>query len=92
MKSLVALFLFTYGHAGFAEPLMERVRVAPGGHVFALGQTPRIFRPWGMNYGNAGRLMEDFWNEEWETIAGDFHELEFRLPAVFWRSWRTCTR
>jgi hypothetical protein len=29
-----------------------------------------------MNYGNAGRLMEDFWDHEWETIAGDFRELK----------------
>jgi hypothetical protein len=29
-----------------------------------------------MNYGNAGRLMEDFWNTDWETFGGDFRELK----------------
>jgi hypothetical protein len=28
-----------------------------------------------MNYGNKGRLVEDFWNEEWPTLAKDFREL-----------------
>ena len=25
-----------------------------------------------MNYGNAGRLMEDFWDTDWQTFAADF--------------------
>ncbi|HWN93896.1 MAG TPA: cellulase family glycosylhydrolase [Methylomirabilota bacterium] len=29
-----------------------------------------------MNYGNGGRLMEDFWDGEWETLEGDFRELK----------------
>jgi len=29
-----------------------------------------------MNYGNAGRLMEDFWDRDWDTLAGDFRELK----------------
>ena len=28
-----------------------------------------------MNYGNAGRLLEDFWDAEWSTIVGDFAEM-----------------
>ncbi|HET6406413.1 MAG TPA: cellulase family glycosylhydrolase [Chthoniobacteraceae bacterium] len=34
------------------------------------------FRPWGVNYGNEGRLMEDFWESEWETIESDFREIK----------------
>lgn len=55
---------------------MERVRVAADGRGFVLAGTQREFHPWGMNYGNAGRLMEDFWNEDWATIAEDFRELK----------------
>lgn len=29
-----------------------------------------------MNYGNTGRLMEDFWETDWKTFAGDFRELK----------------
>lgn len=29
-----------------------------------------------MNYGNNHRLMEDFWETEWETFAGDFREMK----------------
>ncbi|MGV3721342.1 MAG: cellulase family glycosylhydrolase [Actinomycetota bacterium] len=29
-----------------------------------------------MNYGNNGRLIEDFWDAEWETVAGDFREMK----------------
>lgn len=59
-----------------AQPPLERIRVAEGSHRFVLAESQREFRPWGMNYGNAGRLMEDFWNEDWETLAGDFRELK----------------
>jgi len=58
-------------HAG-----MERIKVAPDGKGFNTAQSRRQFVPWGMNYGNAGRLMEDFWDKDWETLAGDFRKLK----------------
>jgi hypothetical protein len=54
---------------------LERIIAAQDGRGFITAGSKRSFRPWGMNYGNGGRLMEDFWNEDWKTIAGDFHEL-----------------
>jgi hypothetical protein len=39
-------------------------------------KSQKPFHPWGMNYGNAGRLMEDFWDQDWKTFAGDFRELK----------------
>lgn len=59
--------------AAAAEPI-ERVRAESTG--FRLADSGRPFRPWGMNYGNEGRLMEDFWREDWETFAGDFKEMK----------------
>ena len=41
-----------------------------------MGESKTPFHPWGMNYGNAGRLMEDFWESDWETFAGDFREMK----------------
>lgn len=54
---------------------MRRVVLAANGHGFVVQGTRQVFRPWGMNYGNNGRLMEDFWDQDWETLAGDFREL-----------------
>ena len=76
MKTLAALLLLWSGHALSAAAPMERVRVAAEGRGFVLGQSARVFHPWGMNYGNAGRLMEDLWNDDWETFAADFRELK----------------
>ncbi len=54
---------------------MRRVAVSPDQRGFVFVGTPEPFHPWGMNYGNAGRLMEDFWDGEWESLAADFQEL-----------------
>src|SRR5687768_14171129 len=59
-----------------AWPKMERIIVAPDGRGFVLSGSGRPFRPWGMNYGNAGRLMEDFWDNDWQTFAQDFRDLK----------------
>jgi hypothetical protein len=55
---------------------MPRIVVSPDQRGFVFAGTTTPFHPWGMNYGNAGRLMEDFWDGEWETLAGDFRELK----------------
>ncbi|MBI4660400.1 MAG: cellulase family glycosylhydrolase [Verrucomicrobia bacterium] len=55
---------------------LERIVVEPDGRGFISEQSKRPFHPWGMNYGNAGRLMEDFWDRDWDTLADDFRELK----------------
>jgi len=55
--------------------LMARVVVSEDGRGLMLEGTKQPFHPWGMNYGNGGRLMEDFWDADWETLAGDFRKL-----------------
>ncbi len=55
---------------------MERIRVSADGRGFELVESGRPFVPWGMNYGNDGRLIEDFWETEWPTIAEDFREMK----------------
>ncbi|MCI0540599.1 MAG: hypothetical protein L0Z50_35815, partial [Verrucomicrobiales bacterium] len=54
---------------------MEHIIAAADRSGFVTVKAGQPFRPWGMNYGNAGRLMEDFWDTDWETLAGDFREL-----------------
>ena len=60
---------------------MARVRVADDGRGFALDPSGRPFTPWGLNYGNAGRLPEDYWRAEWPTVVNDFQEMK-RLGAT----------
>lgn len=54
---------------------LERIVVTSDGRGFVTAESRRAFHPWGVNYGNAGRLMEDFWNDDWSRFAGDFREL-----------------
>ena len=54
---------------------LERVRVAKDGKGFVTEPSGKAFVPWGVNYGNHGRLMEDFW-EDWDVIAADFAEIK----------------
>jgi hypothetical protein len=55
-----------------ATPGMERVESAQNGRGFVSVPSRRPFHPWGNNYGNNGRLIEDFWEAEWPAIAQDF--------------------
>ncbi len=55
---------------------LPAVQINSKGSGFVSGDPPRIFRPWGLNYGNAGRLIEDFWEKEWATVEGDFHAMK----------------
>lgn len=55
---------------------LEPVRVSRDGGSFILADSGKPFRVWGVNYdhdsvGN-GRLLEDYWVAEWETVRGDF--------------------
>jgi hypothetical protein len=54
---------------------VERIVVSPDGRGFVEARSGRAFHPWGFNYGNAGRLMEDFWIEDWRTLENDFLEM-----------------
>jgi hypothetical protein len=72
MTSVVLLLTLAASGAGD----LPRVEVARDGKGFVLAPTGQRFVPWGLNYGNAGRLLEDFWETEWATVAGDFREMK----------------
>lgn len=59
-----------------AKAPMSRIQ-ADGDHFVAAG-SDRIFRPWGVNYDHDrdGRLLEDYWVDEWETVESDFQEMK----------------
>jgi hypothetical protein len=83
MKARFALFVA----CGFATCLaqiapacaddLERIRVSSDMRSFVLNDSGRKFVPWGFNYDHdeRGRLIEDYWIDEWEKVAQDFGEM-----------------
>ena len=65
---------------GLPSRALEPVRVSHDGKSFVLAESGKPFRVWGVNYdhdakGN-GRLLEDYWETEWETVRADFEEIK----------------
>lgn len=80
--SLLAALSLAFGFVAVNQAgALEAVRVAPDGKSFVLAESGRAFRVWGVNYdhdseGENGRLLEDYWDVEWETVRGDFQEMK----------------
>jgi hypothetical protein len=57
---------------------LPAVRVSDDGRGFVLAGTAARFRPWGFNYDHddGGRLIEDYWQSNWQTVAEDFREMK----------------
>lgn len=57
---------------------MSWIRVADDHHRFVAGTPPRPFVPWGFNYDHDenGRLLEDYWENEWPKVERDFQEMK----------------
>jgi len=63
-----------------APPPQELDRIRPSEdrtHFVREGTNKRIVM-WGFNYDHddAGRLLEDYWGDEWATVAEDFREMK----------------
>ncbi|MBI3865761.1 MAG: cellulase family glycosylhydrolase [Planctomycetia bacterium] len=56
---------------------LERVQVSGDKQGFILDESKRPFVPWGFNYDHdeTGRLIEDYWDKEWDKVAEDFSEM-----------------
>jgi hypothetical protein len=61
---------------------MERIRVSDDGRSFVFADSGQRFTPWGFNYDHdeQGRLLEDYWEDEWPKVVEDFQEMK-RLGA-----------
>jgi hypothetical protein len=70
----LCLLLFP-GAAHAAE--LEWVRVSADRKGFVLDSSVRAFVPWGFNYDrdHEGRLIEDFWDEEWAKVEDAFGQM-----------------
>src|SRR5690606_13209965 len=61
---------------------MERIKLSDDQRGFVLSESQQPFIPWGFNYDrdSDGRLLEDYWHDEWPTVESDFREMK-RLGA-----------
>ncbi|MCS7167234.1 MAG: cellulase family glycosylhydrolase [Gemmatales bacterium] len=59
-------------------PHLERIVTTKDGTGFSLSPSGRRFIPWGFNYDHdeEGRLIEDYWDSEWDKITQDFREMK----------------
>ena len=76
MRSFIFLCLVLTSALHGAATKLEPIIVAPDHAGFIEQGTGKAFVPWGVNYGHAGRLMEDFWDKEWSLIESDFPKIK----------------
>jgi len=68
----------THPGASAAEAELELIRPSEDGSHFVCAQSGAKFVAWGFNYDHdaSGRLLEDYWHQEWSTVVEDFKEME----------------
>lgn len=61
-----------------SEPRMDAIRLSDDGRRFVHSDTGEPFLIWGVNYDHdsRGRLLEDYWHEEWAAVEEDFAEMQ----------------
>lgn len=59
-------------------PALPRIKVSDDKAHFVREGSGEPFVLWGVNYDrdDSGRLLEDYWEKEWETVAEDFREIK----------------
>ena len=57
---------------------LEFIRPSQDGTGFVRAESGKAFKAWGVNYDHdaSGRLLEDYWHEEWPTVVEDFVEIQ----------------
>ena len=61
-----------------ADRPLERIVVSNDRTHFVGAKSGKKFIAWGFNYihNHAHKLIEEFWNDDWATFAGDFREMK----------------
>ncbi len=61
-----------------AEAGLELIHLSEDGRHFVGAESGDRFVGWGFNYDHddSGRLLEDYWYEEWSTVVEDFKEMK----------------
>ncbi|WZP00996.1 cellulase family glycosylhydrolase [Isosphaeraceae bacterium EP7] len=75
-RGLLALALLTLAPA--ASMAMDRIEVSGDKRGFVRVPSGESFVPWGFNYDrdSKSRLIEDYWDAEWDTVEADFREMK----------------
>jgi hypothetical protein len=57
---------------------LERIVVTADPKRFSFAQSGRPFVPWGFNYDHDenSRLIEEYWEDEWDKVVEDFNEMK----------------
>jgi len=83
-KMIFITSLATSLHAGTQpgaatpQTLLPPIRISKDGTQFVSADSGAKFVAWGFNYDHddTGRLLEDYWHEDWPTVVEDFHEMK----------------
>lgn len=75
---LRAMILLSAAAGSASAGEMPRVTVSRDGTHFVGESSGKRFVPWGFNYDHdrRGRLIEDYWDDEWATVEEDFREMK----------------
>ena len=73
----IAMLLTCISNTSIAVDL-PRISVAANRSGFNLEHQDKHFSPWGFNYDHdqKGRLIEDYWETEWEKVERDFRSMK----------------
>lgn len=68
----------TIEHGESHRTNMEFIIISDDRTHFVGEDSGRRFTPWGFNYDHdySGRLIEDYWHDEWDTVVEDFREMK----------------
>jgi hypothetical protein len=75
---LLSMLLLIHRTACAGDLERETVAASADRRGFVLVPSGRTFTPWGFNcdHDRAGRLLEEYWETEWPTVAEDFREMK----------------
>ncbi len=75
-RRVICAFLLSGSLASAAQ--LEWIRVTDDKRGFESEESAAAFVPWGFNYDHdgPGRLIEDYWDDEWRAIEEDFQEMK----------------
>ena len=78
MWAAIAPQLFAQESSAGEQGPLPWIRVSEDGKHFVQSDTQEPFRLWGVNYDHDrdGRLIEDYWHDEWQTVVDDFGEIK----------------
>lgn len=75
--AIAATYLLVMTLASTAEQL-DPIHVSDDGEHFVRGESAERFIVWGVNYDHdaAGRLLDEYWIDEWPRVVEDFQEIK----------------